>query len=765
MTLIGSSEPRIDGEEKVRGQAVYGFDYAEPGMLHGIIVRSTVPAARNVRVDCAFAEKMPGVRAIATARDAPHRAGMVVQDEELFASARIVYAGQPLAAVAADSIEAARAAAKRIAVAFEAEEPVLNLRTAAVPSTRAVHQDWAALAAPPGLRRGHNIAAEADCGDRDVDEMFENAPFVVCDEFESPRQYQAYLEPKASVCSVRAGRVVVHTATQAPYNVQERVAQFLGIRVSDVRVIGHVIGGGFGGKLDASVEPYAALLARMTGRPVRVANDRTSDLISCPARENAVVRLRSAVDADGRILARSLVCLMDAGAYSGESPVLASIPMHIAASTYRADKVHVSTRLLYTNTAPTGPFRGVGGLYLCHALERHMDHIAAELSIDRRQLRMQNLVRPEDCSATGQRLSDAGILASAFAEVEKIAPWPAESSLPPGRGVGLAAAFWTSSPLAGQVTVKLNDDGTVGVVTAATEAGSGALATAIPQVVAAEMRVESADIRLLLPDTDAAAYDAGSLGSRTTHVTGRAALEASVRLRARVLGCAAQMLGVSPDRLDLTRLGIRLDRERIVLSLSDIAAAARTSTGALVDSASFCAPVPKFDAARGSGVLAGAFAGPTWHVHRAEVEVDEATGNVRVTDYVVAQEVGRAVNPAAIRGQIQGGVLQGIGFTLYEAHDLVDGQYAQQTLAACRLPLAANAPEVRSVLLEDGLGAGPYGAKGVGEPTIVPVAAAVACAVSDAIGWPVDALPITPEVVLECVAERDRSLSEVQPAD
>ena len=221
----------------------------------------------------------------------------------------------------------------------------------------------------------------------------QQADVVVEDEFRAPRQYQAYLEPRGAVAKYENGRYVVHTASQFPFNVRDRVAQFLGVRPSDVRVLGHHIGGGFGAKLDASLEPYAAFAAQKTRRPVKIVNDRAEDLLTCPSRENAIVRLRTALTADGRILGRELECLMDNGAYSGEMPFLASVPMHVLGQVYRAGATRVITRLVYTNTAPTGAFRGVGGLYLYFALERHMDNCARRLGLDRREFRLANLLK------------------------------------------------------------------------------------------------------------------------------------------------------------------------------------------------------------------------------------------------------------------------------------------------------------------------------------------------------------------------------------
>ena len=408
-TVIGESVARTDGETKVRGEAIYGVDYVEPGMLHAKLLRSPVPAGVVKRLDTSAAAKLPGVRGVFTAADAPTcRAGWVLREQRLFAERVVRYEGEPIAGVVADSEEQAKAALAAIELEIEPIEPVWDIEAALTEGGRLVHPDWETYepAGPADHPRHGNVAAEmiSDPDPEAFGRAFASADLVVEDEYRASRQYQAYLEPKSAVAKYEGGRYVVHTASQYPFNVRDRVAQFLDVRSSDVRVIGHHIGGGFGAKLDASLEPFAALFARLTGRPVKLLNDRLEDLLTCPSRENAVVRIRTALSSDGSILGRELECLMDNGAYSGEMPWLASLPMHVLGQVYRPGATRLSCKLAYTNTAPTGAFRGVGGLYLYFAVERHMDHCARELGLDRREFRLKNLIREGDASLTGQVL-------------------------------------------------------------------------------------------------------------------------------------------------------------------------------------------------------------------------------------------------------------------------------------------------------------------------------------------------------------------------
>ncbi|MCH7670040.1 MAG: molybdopterin-dependent oxidoreductase [Acidobacteria bacterium] len=408
-------------------------------------------------------------------------------------------------------------------------------------------------------------------------------------------------------------------------------------------------------------------------------------------------------------------------------------------------------RSVYTNTAPTGAFRGVSGPHLVFALERHMDHIALELGMDRREFRLGALAHDGDAMLNGQVLEDASILAEAFAAVEDRAPW-AELSKGPNRGVGIAATVWLTNPMPGQATVKLNEDGTLGVVTAATDNGSGAVTMGLRQIAAEGLGLFADQVVVSMPDTDVAAYDAGSQGSRTTHVVGRAVFNATAAVRRSVEKTAASMLEAAQEDIVVESgfvqvRGVPSSR----ISLAEVATTAMFTDGPIAASASYVTPPPTSDPTCATGMLFSAWPIPTYHVHVAEVEVDPVTGKVAVLRYVVAQEVGGIINPDGVEGQIQGAVAQGIGHALWERLDIDAGRYMQRSLETYGLPLAVDMPDVEMVLLEHASAAGPYGVKGVAEPPIVPVAAAIANAVADALGQPIDELPITPEAVLDAL--------------
>lgn len=751
---VGTSTVRSDGEAKVRGAAQFGVDVVLPGMLHAKLLRSPVPAGRLVRIDTSAAAAMDGVHTVVTAADAPNeRTGIVMFDMPMFAEEYVAYEGEPLAAVVADSARIAERALAAIGFEIEAVAPVATPEEALEAGARLVHPGWADFGGTGGGRwpRHGNVLTETTYDPGDVDAAFAAADLVVEGTYRAPRQYQAYLEPKMAVAEYEAGRYTVHVSHQYPFNVRDRVAQTLAVSKSAVRVIGHHIGGAFGAKLDIGLEAYAALLAKRTGRPVKMINSAQEEMLTAPCRENAVVKIRSALRRDGTVLAQDVDVVFDSGAYAIDAPYLTSIPMFMFGSIYRVGTARVRARTVYTNTTPTGAFRGVSGPYLVFALERHMDAIANELGRDRREYRIASLTDDGHTMLNGQVLHDASILREAFDLLEARAPWR-ELGQGKHRGVGMAATVWLTNPAPAQTTVKLNEDGTLCVITAATDNGSGAVTTGIRQIAAEGLGLPVEQVIVTMPDTDTAGYDAGSQGSRTTHVVGRAVRDATAQVREKILDVASSMLEASPEDLVVEDGSVHVAGvPTSMVTLADIAMKATFTDGPIVAAQSYRTPLPEHNPTCASGMLLPTWPTPTYHLHIAEVEVDPVTGKVTVLRYLVAQEVGGVINPNSIIGQIQGGVTQGLGYALWERLEMDGGRYRQRTWETYGLPLAVDVPDVEVVLMAHAAEAGPYGAKGVAEPPVVPVGAAIANAVADAIGASIDELPIAPHVVLDAL--------------
>ena len=764
MSALGTSPDRNDADAKLRGQAVFGADLSRTGMLWAALARSPAAAGRIRAIDPVPALRIDGVLEVVTAADVPDwRTGVIVSDTPMLAADYVAYEGEPVAIVVAESRAAAEAGARSVAIDIEPVEPVSTPEQALAPGARLVHPDWNRFAVTGGadIGRNGNVVVEVVHDPGDLDEAFAAADFVVEGTYRTPRQYQAHLEPKMALATYSSGRFTIEVSHQYPFRLRDRVAQILGVAPSAVRVVGHHIGGGFGAKLDVSLEAFAALLAQRYRRPVRMQHTALEERLVAPCRANAITAVRSAVRRDGTILATDVEIVSDSGAYANNGPALSSIPMFVFGSIYRVGTARIRTRNVYTNTAPTGAYRGVNGPWLVFANERHMDAIADALSRDRREFRLASLARDGDLMRNGQALEQVSILREAFERVDELAAWRdivsrnqklRDAGAGELRGVGQAAAIWLTNPMPGHATVKLNEDGTATVITSATENGSGAVATGLRQIAAEALGLATEHVTVTMPDTDATGYDAGSQGSRTTHVVGRAIADASAEVRSHVLDRASQMLEAAPEDLVITDGVISVAGVPTAsITLGQIAQAATWTDGPIAAGASYVTPTPPHDPLCATGMLIKGWPTPTYHLHQAEVTVDAVTGHVTVDRYIVCQEVGRVIHPDAVIGQIQGGVAQGLGFALSERVDLDHGRYVQRTFKQHGLPLAVDVPKVEAIVMEHADPAGPFGAKGAAEPPVVPVAAAIANAVADAVGAPIDALPITPETVLDAL--------------
>jgi len=754
VSALSTSPERSDADAKLRGQAVYGADLSKTGMLWAALARSPVAAGHLRAIDPVPALRIDGVLEVVTAADVPDwRTGVIVSDTPMLAADYVAYEGEPVAIVVAESRAAAEAGARSVAVDIEPVEPVSTPEQALAPGARLVHPEWNRFAVAGGadIGRNGNVVAEVVHDPGDLDEAFAAADFVVEGTYRTPRQYQAHLEPKMALATYESGRYTIEVSHQYPFRLRDRVAQILGVAPSAVRVVGHHIGGGFGAKLDVSLEAFAALLAQRYRRPVRMQHTALEERLAAPCRANAITAVRSAVRRDGTILATDVEIVSDSGAYANNGPALSSIPMFVFGSIYRVGTARIWTRNVYTNTAPTGAYRGVNGPWLVFANERHMDAIADALGRDRREFRLASLARDGDQMRNGQPLEQVSILREAFDHVDDLSGWQ-DAGAGELRGVGQAAAIWLTNPMPGHATVKLNEDGTATVITSATENGSGAVATGLRQIAAEALGLATDQVTVTMPDTDATGYDAGSQGSRTTHVVGRAIADASAEVRSQVLDQASQMLEAAPEDLVITDGVVSVAGVPTAsVTLGQVAQSVTWTEGPIAAGASYVTPTPPHDPLCATGMLIKGWPTPTYHLHQAEVSVDAVTGQVTVDRYIVCQEVGRAVHPDAITGQIQGGVAQGLGFALSERVDLDHGRYVQRTFKQHGLPLAADVPRVEAIVMEHADPAGPFGAKGAAESPVVPVAAAVANAVAHAIGAPVDVLPITPEAVLDAL--------------
>lgn len=764
--LIGGRVRRLDAADKLTGHARYATDLTLPGMLYGKIVRSDRPHARIVRIDATAAEALPGVEAILWGDVSGTRFGEAVKDQSAFAIDTVRYIGDPVAAVAADSAETAELAARLIEVEYEDLEPVFDPVEALADDAPLLH-DVNAYAGPDGLVRWGNVAAQVVLRRGDVEAAFARADKIVEGVYAAHPAHQAPMEPRAAVADVDAkGRVTIWSSTQGPFLVRHQIHEALGIPYADIRVVAETVGGGFGSKLEASVEMYAALLARATGRPVRVANSREEDLSTGAPRHPMRFRLRSAMAADGTVLGREAKVIMDSGAYSGASPLLASIATMLAPGPYAIPNLHVETLAVLTNKMSFGSYRGPTGPQTVFAVESHMDEIARDLGIDAVELRLRNLLDEGDTGHSGQVLGAVGAKEALRRAAEAIG-WGQECEpSAPGlrRGKGVACAWWLTVGGNAGCSIQMNEDGTVVVHTGATEIGTGSVTAGIAQIVAGELGVTMDDIQVVWGDTAGTPMDAGAQGSRTLFNMGHAARRAAENVRGELLRRASDLLEAAEADLEIRKGRISVKGvPDLAITISELTGSQMWASEPILGTGAFMAEAPAFDASTIEGALFPAFNAPSFHCHAAEVEVDPETGATRVTDLVVAQDVGFAVSPLYVEGQMQGGAVQGVGYALSEEIVIDHGQMLNPNLALYKLPTMLEAPNVRTILIETGFAQGPYGAKGVGEPPVVVPPAAIANALTNAIGAPVRTTPFTPERVYRVIQQGESAATPVFP--
>jgi CO/xanthine dehydrogenase Mo-binding subunit len=744
--VVGRSLPRTDGHGKVTGAAVYGADFALPGMLHGAILRAREPHARLVSIDTGRAARLPGVRAVLTAADvAAVRYGGSVKDEEVFACDRIRFAGQPLAAVAATSREAAVAALAAIDVVCEPLPPVLDVAAALAPGAPLIHEGWAGYTALPILHRDGNVCNRARIVVGDVERGFEEADHVFEHRFTTRSVHQGYTEPRAAVAQWDSGgQVTVWSNTQLPFEVQATLSEILQLSISGVRVIVPGVGGGFGGKLRVGVEHFAALLARKAGRAVKVMTTSEEELTAAYARQPAIVELKTGVTRAGRIVARKGRLWFDTGAFAGSGPGVASVATLMLAGPYRIPNLLLEGYAVYTNKTNFGSFRAPSGPQANFAVESQMDIIADALGIDPLDFRLRNIVREGEEGPTGQVLTAVGLEECLRKAAEAIG-WT-DRRPAPGRGKGIACGWWTTSGGASGVYVKVTTDGTVALNTGAAEIGTAAL-TGAAQVLAEDLGIELADVNVVSADTLATPYDFGAQGSRTAFAVGNACRAAASDLKRQILALAARQLSVDESTLVLRQGAVCVASDGPRVTLAELARLSQTSGGGLIAHGTFVAPPTTYDAKRVEGHVYPAFHSPSFHAHAVDLSVDAETGEVSIHRYVVAQDVGFAVNPVGIEGQIEGGVAQGLGQALSEEIVYDGGRVLNANLTDYKMPTAVDVPRVQTILVQHPSLVGPFGAKGVGEPPNIEPPAAVANAVASATGVRITSLPITAEKI------------------
>lgn len=750
LQVVGKSYPQIDAMEKAMGKTTFVSDLVLPNMLYGRILRSPFPHAKILNINTAKARALPGVKAVVTYNDTPGIPfGPRTEDWTIFAKDKVRFFGDEVAAVAAIDEDTAEKALDLIQVEYEELPFVTDPVEALKPGAPLVHED-----------RPNNIAAEFRIEAGDVDEALSKSDFVYEDRYQSNQVYQAYLEPMGGIADVDiSGRVTLWAGTQIPNMSRMTYAKALGLAPDDIRIIVPDYGGGFGGKFETNVHLIAIVLAQKTGRPVRVFNTRYDDFIAGNPRVPMYIDIKIGATEEGLLTGKEVKVIGAAGARVVYAQAIVSTACYRVDSLYRFKNVRATGYTVYTNTVPTGCFRGFGNAQMTFVLESALDTIAEALSIDPAELRKKNAIGPNETSVHGWEIKSCA-LRECISKATEAASWAEKrKKRKKFKGIGIACCNHVSGnrPFArefdgGSGIVRIGRDGRVLVFHGESDMGQGQK-TAFAQIVAERLGVPLEMVHVAQVDTDISPFGCGSFASRGTVMGGHGVLAAAEDAFRQLAEIVAAKLEANPDDV-VCRDGKFFIKGSpdTAIPFKDVADQAATLRhGAPIVGVGFYDPptvLPDPETKYGNISPVYPFA-----CHIAEVEVDPDTGVVEVTNYVAAHDSGKVVNPMAIEGQIDGGVLQGMGWALMENMVVKDGRLVNPDFLDYLVPTAMDAPRVNKILVEPIDPNGPYGAKGIGEPALNPVTAAISNAIYDATGIRMKELPITPEKILARLKE------------
>jgi xanthine dehydrogenase molybdenum-binding subunit len=740
--VIGTRPIRHDGLDKVTGRAVYGADLQLPGLLHGRILRSPHAHAHIRRIDASKALALPGVEAVITAADFPDPGSKVAElgegainlkhlSSNCLARGKVLYRGQAVAAVAATSPHVAEEALKRIEVQYEPLPPVIDVRAAMGDGAPLLHDDLVTeeLGTPTGKRS--NIAKHFQFKLGDTAKGFARAAVVVEREFTTATVHQGYIEPHNATAVWNAdGSVTIWCSTQGAFTVRAQVAELLQLPLARIKVVPLEIGGGFGGKIRVYLEPVAAILSKKTGRPVKLTMNRAEVFEGTGPTPGSYIRVKLGADAKGRLTAGEAHLAYEAGAFPG-SPVGPGAMCIFAC--YDLPNAQIDGYDVVVNKPATSAYRAPGATNAAFAAETVIDEICERLKVDPLDFRIKNGAREGTRRADGPVYPRIGMVETA--EAAKKHSHYTTPLAGPNRGRGVASGFWFNIGLKSSATASVNADGSVSLVEGSTDIGG--TRTSIAMQLAEALGIPAEDVKPVVADTDMVGYTDVTGGSRVTFATGWAAYEAAQDIKRQLIERAAQIWSVKAEEVTYTdgHLQCKTDASKR-FTFKELASKLHATGGTIVGRASVDP----------TGV-GGGFA-----THLVDVEVDPETGKVTILRYTAVQDVGKAIHPSYVEGQMQGGAVQGIGWALNEEYAYNEqGVMTNASFLDYRMPTSLDLPMIDTVLVEVPNPGHPYGVRGVGEVPIVPPPAAVANAIYHAIGVRMQQLPMSPGRVTKAI--------------
>jgi carbon-monoxide dehydrogenase large subunit len=740
--IIGTPTTRSEGTEKVSGTAVYATDVVLPGMLWCKVLRSAIAYGRIKNIDTSRARALPGVRAVATGEDVKGLLiGRKIYDMPILADGLVRFIGEKVAAVAAESEAIAETAVDLIDVDYEEWTPLLDPLEAAKPSATLLHPNvtgYRGLLHP--IETASNVFVNMNWTKGDIEAGFRQADMIIENTFTTRPVHQAYIEPHACVVDAQVdGSAAIWACSKVPFALREQIATAFGQGLEQFIVYPCYIGGCFGGKGDFMDVPACYLLSLKSGRPVKMVMDYSEEFLAGNPRHGAIVRVKSGVKRDGRLVAHQMQYVFDSGAYGAFKPQGYLVGPKEAAGPYNIPNVFIEEKIVYTNKIPCGHMRAPGDPQGFFANESQMDLVARRLALDPIVFRKKNLMRDGDVSPIGHtvpHIKSEEILDRAVERSGYQRPRPKDT------GRGIAVSQWL--PLGGEchACVSLDAQGNVTVSTAMLDQGAGTH-TAMRLVAAEELCLPLEKVGVATLDTSQIGADTGIGASRGTRIFGHATRLAALQAKEQLLEAASRMLGIAKQELVIAGHGKVRAPTGQSLNYGEIAQASAAQI-------------------RGLGFYKNFESGPeaALCVQVAEVEVDRETGQVKLTHFTSAHSTGTVLNPLMHQGQIDGGVIMGIGYALMEGVTIEAGNVVTRSFGENKIPSIRDIPSLRTVIQEFPVGNGPYGGMSIGEPPVVPTAAAIANAVENAVGVRICDLPITAEKVLSAIRQQDSDKSK-----
>lgn len=749
---IGKAVTRRDAVDKALGSAKFARDVHLPGMLKGKLLHSPYSHARIIKIDTSRAERLAGVKAVITGQDTGTvKMGRWVRDRSILAVGKVRHIGESVAAVAAVDDDTATEALQLIQVEYEQLPAVLDPFEAMKPGAPIVHEDLARYFCPIKLTCKGNILSEDHIKEGNIEGAWAQADVVVEETYTTQAVHHGFLEPHVAVCRFdTSGRLTCWSCTKALYNMRGYLCQALGLPMSDVQIINGAIGGDFGGKGNPLIEPIAALLARKARAPVSLSLNREEEFVCTFMRERAFLKLKIAAKKDGTIIGLQLTNVMDSGAYN-DTLQGQTFSMGVGIGPYKIPNLDLTRCYVYTNNHPTGHIRGPMGMtQSVFAVESHLDALAVKLGMDPLELRMKNRLKDGDRaigSGTLQHTSTAEAITTAqkYLSQEK---GPSKKY----RGWGVACSqyqiqLFQEIPFLSSINIKVNEDGTVSLMTGVSESGGGQL-NALQMIAAEVLKMPPQKVTVVYGDSDVVPRDYSTSASQTIYRAGMMVRMAAEDARQQLLQLGAEKLKLPVDSLDLAdgRVFAKNDPSKGVAAITFLreqgtiqgtGAAARAKKVALLEEEK------------------DLIDGPSSSVHAAEVEVDPETGNVKVLKYYAAFDVGAVLNPGNIEGQMQGAIAQGMGYAMSEEAGVRNGKVMTTSFLDYKMRSAADIPPIDLSIIEVPSGHGPFGAKGYSESGPLLVAPVIANAVYNATGVRITDLPITSEKVLKALKEKE----------